>query len=235
MCELYNAALEERRGAWKWEKRSVSYFDQCRTLTSLRDVRPEILTFGVTVCRGTLERLDRSFCLFYRRCKSGERPGYPRFKSRARFHSAQWEDTSGWRLDEQQRRLYLQGVGAVKVKIHQSIRGAPKAITVKQVGRHYYVYIRCVDVPAQILPSIGREIGIDLGVNNLVATSEGELVSSGHHEKRAAERLEKAQQVLRRRHRRSVRRQKAKEELARLHRQVAQWSRYQDRTEQSHR
>jgi len=33
--ELYNAALEERVGAWKWERRSVSFFDQCRTLTGL--------------------------------------------------------------------------------------------------------------------------------------------------------------------------------------------------------
>jgi hypothetical protein len=38
-CELYNAALEERRGAWRWEQRSVSYVDQCRTLTSLRAAR----------------------------------------------------------------------------------------------------------------------------------------------------------------------------------------------------
>src|ERR1700687_6461003 len=58
-CELYNAALEERRGAWKWERRSVSYVGQCRTLTELRAVRPDILEHGVTVCRGTLQRLDR--------------------------------------------------------------------------------------------------------------------------------------------------------------------------------
>ena len=31
--ELYNAALEERRGAWKWERRSVSYFEQTKELT----------------------------------------------------------------------------------------------------------------------------------------------------------------------------------------------------------
>ena len=30
--ELYNAALEERRGAWQWEQRSVSYF--CLLYTS---------------------------------------------------------------------------------------------------------------------------------------------------------------------------------------------------------
>ena len=27
-CELYNAALEERRGAWRWEGRSVRRLEQ---------------------------------------------------------------------------------------------------------------------------------------------------------------------------------------------------------------
>lgn len=39
-CELYNAALEERGVAWKWERRSVTYFNQCVTLTGLAEVRP---------------------------------------------------------------------------------------------------------------------------------------------------------------------------------------------------
>jgi putative transposase len=86
-CELYNAALEERRGAWRWERRRVSYFDQCRTLTALRGVRPEVLAAGVTVCRGTLRRLDWAFVAFYRRCKAGQRPGFPRFRPRSRWDS----------------------------------------------------------------------------------------------------------------------------------------------------
>ena len=88
-CELYNAALEDRRGAWSWERRSVNYVHQCRTLTELREVRPEALDCGVTVCRGTLKRLERVFCAFYRRCARGETPGFPRFKARSRFDSLQ--------------------------------------------------------------------------------------------------------------------------------------------------
>ena len=85
--ELYNAALEERRGTWKWNQRSVSYFDQTKELTQLRSVRPDILRFGVTVCRGTLKRLDRAFQGFFRRCKAGEKPGFPRFKGPGSFVS----------------------------------------------------------------------------------------------------------------------------------------------------
>jgi putative transposase len=59
--ELYNAALEKRIGAWKWERRSVSFFDQTKTLTSLKDVRPDVVASGIVFCRGTLKRLDRAF------------------------------------------------------------------------------------------------------------------------------------------------------------------------------
>src|SRR5260221_10475961 len=50
--ELYDAALEERRGAWRWERRRVSRYDQYRTLTGLREVRPDILAWGVTGAGG---------------------------------------------------------------------------------------------------------------------------------------------------------------------------------------
>ena len=97
--ELYNAALEERRGAWGWEHRSVSYADQCRTLTGLRAADPAVRAAGAVVSRGTLARLDRAFAAFFCRCQEGEQPGYPRFKSQRRFASLQWEDRNGWRLD----------------------------------------------------------------------------------------------------------------------------------------
>jgi len=105
-CELYNAALEERIGAWTWERRSVSFFDQCLTLTGLKDVRPEVVASGITVCRGTLKRLDRAYEAFYRRVKGGESPGFPRFKSTSRFDSLEWEDHGGWKnLAQAQREL----------------------------------------------------------------------------------------------------------------------------------
>jgi len=153
-CELYNAALEDRRGAWRWEHRSVSYVEQCRTLTTLRAIRPEVLACGVTVCRGTLKRLDWAFAGFYRRCRAGQRPGFPRFRSRGRWDSLQWEDRSGWRLDEASRRLHLMGIGGLKLRLHRPIRGIPKAITLHREVRRWWVTIRCVDVPAEPLGSV---------------------------------------------------------------------------------
>jgi putative transposase len=219
-CELYNAALEERRGAWKWERRSVSYVDQCRTLTELREARPDILAHGVTVCRGTLKRLDRAFVAFYRRCRAGQTPGFPRFRSVGRWDSVQWEDRSGWRLDTHRRRLHLHGLGDVKVRQHRRFRGTPKAITVAREGRRWWVSVRCVDVPAEVLPCTGRAVGIDVGVCAVVATSDGALLTDGRYAHRAGARLAAAQRDLSRKRRGSLRRQHAVERVAAAHRKV---------------
>ncbi|MGA8297471.1 MAG: transposase [Acidimicrobiales bacterium] len=218
--ELYNAALEARRGAWAWEKRSQSYIDDCRVLTELWTVRPDVLECGVTVCRGTLKRLDRAFSDFYRRCRRGEKPGYPRFRSRSRFDSVQWEDRSGWKLDEARCRLRLLGIGEVKVRLHRPVRGVAKAITVKREGSKWWVSIRCVDVPAEPLPTTGRSVGIDLGVHNLVATSEGKLIPAGRYLRCSKDELGRAQRDLARKHLGSKRRKKAGARLGALHRRI---------------
>jgi putative transposase len=220
-CELYNAALEERRGAWAWERRSVTYVDQTRTLTELRALRPEVLACGVTVCRGTLKRLDRAFAAFYRRCRAGEKPGFPRFKSVRRFDSVQWEDTDGWRLKTEEGRLYLCGIGHIKVRLHRPLRGTPKAITVRREGRRWWVSIRCVDVPAIPLPATGREVGLDLGVRFEVATSDGQLVAADRPLTRSAERLALAQRELASKHRGSGHRARASARVGAIHRQVS--------------
>jgi putative transposase len=219
--ELYNAALEERIGAWKWEGRSVTYFDQCRTLTGLVEVRPEVMANGVKLCRGTLKRLDRAFSSFFRRTQIGETPGFPRFKSAQRFDSLQWEDRgSGWKLKPVERRLRLQGLGEIKMNYHRPLVGTPKAITVKREGATWWVNVRCADVPAEPLAPTGREVGLDLGIVNLVATSDGKLHVGELFDARARKRLANAQRALAAKQRGSNRRRRQVEEVVRLHRKV---------------
>jgi putative transposase len=175
---------------------------------------------GVAVCRGTLRRLDWAFAGFYRRCRAGQRPGYPRFRPRSRWDSLQWEDRNGWRLDPAAMRLHLMGIGGIKMRAHRPVRGTPKAITVRREGRRWWVTIRCVDVPAEPLAPTGRQVGIDLGVTVLVATSDGTLITNDRHAQRAAHRLARAQQDLATKQRGSQHRRRAVERVAAAHRGV---------------
>lgn len=219
--ELYNAALEERILAWKRGKYSITYIDQCRTLTGLVDVRPDVVSAGVTICRGTLKRLDRAFADFYRRVRAGETPGFPRFKSSKRFVSLQWEDTQSWKLQFSVSRLRLQGIGDVRVNFHRAVVGTPKAITVKKEGKKWWLSVRCVEVPASPLSPTSREVGIDLGVVNIVATSDGELIKCDRFGSQARIQLALAQKALARKQKGSKRRERQVEVVAQMHRKVA--------------
>ena len=218
--ELYNAALEERIGAWAWERRSVSFFAQCRTLTGLKECRPEVVASSIVLCRGTLKRLDRAYGAFYRRVKSGETPGFPRFKPASRFASLEWGDRGGWKLKTQHRRLYLMGIGEIKINLYRRITGEPKAITVKREGAKWWLYVRCVNVPAMPLVSTNCQIGIDLGVVNQIATSDGELKKGNHFGSKTQKNLAHAQRELSTKQRGSNRGRRQVEKVVRLHLKV---------------
>jgi len=85
-CNLYNAALQERINAYKKQKISISYVDQCKSLTEIRAFDNDYQSINAQSQQVTLKRLDLAFQSFFRRVNQGvEEPGYPRFKSKERF------------------------------------------------------------------------------------------------------------------------------------------------------
>ena len=82
--ELYNAALQERRDAYRMAGVTISYYEQKRELPAVKEVCPEYRQIGSQVLQDVIQRVERAFAAFFRRCKGGEKPGYPRFRGRAR-------------------------------------------------------------------------------------------------------------------------------------------------------
>jgi putative transposase len=62
----------------------------------------------------------------------------------------------------EQRRVYLQGVGLVKVHVHRQVQGRVKTIRIKRHGRRWLLVLSCDDVPTNPLPATGRQAGIDV-------------------------------------------------------------------------
>jgi putative transposase len=80
-CQLYNAALEQRRYAWRGRHRSVSLYEQFRELTEVRAASMGPAHMSCSAMRDPLRRLDRAFAAFFRRVKAGTKPGHPRYRS----------------------------------------------------------------------------------------------------------------------------------------------------------
>ena len=77
-CDLYNCALQERIGAWKIGRQSITFYDQDKQLKPLRAAG----LVGIpdfSCARDVLRRVDRAFKAFFRRCKRGEHPGFPKW------------------------------------------------------------------------------------------------------------------------------------------------------------
>ena len=176
---MYNAALEERREAWKRRKVSIRYGPQSAQLKDIRACDPEQGRWSFSSQQATLRRLDKAMAAFYRRCKAGQAPGYPRFKARDRWDSVEWpKDGDGCRWKPGTGRMYLQGAGHGKVHAHRAVEGMVKTISLKRAGRRWYVVLSCDDVPARPLPATGRQAGLDAGVARFAATSDGEIIGN---------------------------------------------------------
>jgi putative transposase len=228
--QLYNAALEERRGAWRWEHRTVTRYDQYNGLTGAEEWWPELGRFGRRAAQGTLDRLDEAFGHFLRRAPTGERAGFPRFKSRSRWDSVQWSNAGGsWKVTPTGKGtygyLYLQGVGHISIKLHRRFHGArPVKLVVRRRLRGWDATVVYRDVDLEPLTPTGRVAGIDVGLTVLAAVADDqgnvELVANPAPLSRALRRLERAQQALATCQKGSNRRRRARQRVARLHEQV---------------
>ena len=220
--ELYNAALQERRDAWSHSKTRVYYGDQSVQLTDIRSVRRDQAVWSFSSQQATLRRLNKAFAGFFGRVKRGQKTGYPRFKGATRFDSVEWpKDGDGARWLPELRRVYLQGIGQVKVHVHRPVAGRVKTIQIKRQGRRWMLVLSCDDVPTNPLPATGRQAGIDVGIARFATTSDGEHVDNPRWGRAAADRLANAQQRLQRAKRRSKNRERKRETVAARHRKIA--------------
>jgi putative transposase len=185
-CDLYNAALAERREAWRMRNLSVSYGDQSAQLKEIRAADPDGQgRHSFTAQQQTLRRLKVAFAGYFRRVRdakgSARRVGYPRFKPYQRFDQvlfvagdgSKWEPADGGRWTH----ASFQAVGRVKVHQHRPVVGRVKTLQLKREGRRWYVVVVTEMEPVS-LPTIGREIGVDVGVARFLTTSDGEVVAN---------------------------------------------------------
>ena len=217
--ELYNAALQERKEAWEKCGVSITVASQSAHLPEVKEARPEYRDIHSQVLQDVLTRLDRGFQAFFRRVKSSEKPGYPRFQGANRYNSFTYKQFgNGALLDNGF--LMLSKIGRLAVRWSRPIQGTPKTVTISKEADGWYVCISCADVPMQPLPATDQETGIDLGLEAFATTSSGERIFHPGWYRQAERALKIAQRRVSRRKKGSNRRRKAVAMLAKAHQTV---------------
>jgi putative transposase len=203
----------------------VFYGDQSGQLTQIRSLRPDQAVWSFSSQQATLRRLNKAFAGFFRRAKAakpGVKPGYPRFKGKARFDRVEWpKDGDGARWLPDQRRVYLRGIGQVKVHLHRRVEGRVKTIQIKRQGRRWMLVLSCDDVLANPLPATGAQAGVDVGVVTYATLSDGATVANPRWARSEVAGLEAAQRRLQRAERGSRNRGARRETVAARHRKIA--------------
>jgi putative transposase len=219
--QVYNAAVGERREAWRKSGVSVTYYQQKAELPGIKAAMPEYTGVNAQVLQDVVQRVDRAFQAFFRRVNAGETPGYPRFHGRNRYTSftyPQVGEHGGARLDNGF--LVLSKIGRIAVRWSRPLEGTPKTVTVFREADGWYVCCSCADVPVQPLPPTSHETGIDLGLEAFATLSNGERVCNPAWYRKAERRLKTAHRRVSRRKRGSHCCRKAVQLLAKAHLKV---------------
>jgi len=167
---LYNAALEQRIKTYQETGKGISYEKQWAHFRDERNANPETLgKLNATSAQQMLRRLDKGFTAFFRRLKAGEKPGFPRFKGRDRFHSLEYRHGDGCKLrtdDKGRAMFYVQNVGEIKVKHHRLLPDLAqiKHVILKRSLDAWYVCLS-LDMPdPESVIHDGPAVGVDVGL-----------------------------------------------------------------------
>lgn len=207
-CDIYNAGLQERRDAYRVQGKSVSYYEQQAQVKEIRADHEDLrsMSFGVQV--DALRRLDQAFRAFFRRLKAGQKPGYPRFKSRQRYDSLTFPRMrDGFKIEGD--KIAFSKLGSVRIRLHRPIQGEIKTATIRRQVDGWYVSFSC-DVPQPLaLPATNAQVGVDVGLLHFATLSTGQHVANPRYLRLAEPSLKKAHRRVSRRTLRGANRRKA--------------------------
>jgi putative transposase len=93
------------------------------------------------VPRRDAHRLDLNYAGFFRRIKSGETPGYPRFKSARRWNQLEFpHGDRALALRGDQQRVRIPGVGPIRLRKGRTIPEFGRAFVVTKNARWYAIF-----------------------------------------------------------------------------------------------
>lgn len=222
---VYNHFLAQRIAEYKATGKSSTRFQQDKMLTSLKKELLWLKEVDSIPLQAELQNLDSAYQGFFRRVKKGEKPGYPRFKSkrnrRKSYTTKQhinngkptiWVDSTHVRLPK---------LGLVKCRVSKEVRGRILSATVSQnPSGKYFVSLCCTDVEIAPMPSTGAVVGLDMGLKSFAITSDGVEYPNHRYLRKSQKKLARLQRQLSRKTKGSNRQEKARVKVASLHEKI---------------
>ena len=214
---LYNRLLEWRKNAYEQTGKSPSRYEQTNALPAWKKDNDFLGKVYSQVIQEVVQRVDRSYQNFFRRCKEGkEKAGFPRFKGRGHYDSFTFPQ-SGFALKEAS--VTLSKIGEVKAIIHRILEGKIKTCTIRHQNGKWFACF-AIEVESVPLEPNGEAVGIDVGLSSFATLSTGEQIENPRFYRADEKALAKAQRRMSKFEKGTKERRRARKVVARIHERI---------------
>ena len=216
---VYNKILAIRKEAYSKDKTSLSNYDCVKMLPAMKDEYPWLREVDSTALQAAVANVDRAYKNFFRQLAQGKRAGFPRFKAK---HRSKNSYTAKMSIAVKDAAVKLPKLGWVEARVSTPVVGHILSATVSMSrSGKFFVSICCSQVEIPQLPSTGKAVGLDVGIKDLVITSDGQKFLNPKWLEASEEKLARLQRRLSRKPKGSKNREKARIRLARQHEKIA--------------
>ncbi len=186
-------------------------------LTAEREWLAEVSSVALVQACNDARRAYRNWFDSLAGRRKGRKVGHPVFRRKHGRQSIRLT-RNGFSLRGQ--RLSVAKVGQIRLRWSRPLPSPPSSVTVirEPDGRYYASFV--VDRPATPLPACAREVGVDVGLDRLAVTSDGEIIVNPRFLRSKQRHLAQAQRALSRKAKGSANRVKARRRVAVVHRKV---------------
>ena len=219
---VYNHFLAQKQEQYKETGKAPTRFQQDKALTTMKQELPWLKEADSTSLQAAIQDLDAAFQNFFRRVKCGEKPGYPRFKSRKDRRQSYKSKCVGTNIKVLEKAVQLPKLGLVKCRVSKEVMGRILSATVSQSpSGKYFIALCCTDVDIETLPSTGAVVGLDMGLKSFAVTSNGVEYPNHKFLTKSIRKLARLQRQLSRKSKGSKRRGKVRVKVARLQEHIS--------------
>ena len=221
---IYNQLLAKKIKLYKEEKKSLSKTD-CNNYCN-RELKKKYLwlkdvdKFALT---NAIYDLDSAYKNFFKRIKQGNKElGFPKFKSK-RNHNYSYKTNftnNNIKVDFDNNKIQLPKLKWVKCKLHRRFIGKILFVTISKTPSNKYFISFNVECEHEILPKNNNAVGIDLGIKDLLITSDGEVINNEKLTYKYEKKLAKLQRQFTKKKKDSNNWNKQRIKIARLHEKI---------------
>lgn len=208
----YNWGLAEWTKKYRNGEKTKAFLLKKEFNSIKREKFPFVLEVSKECCESSFFNLEKAFKLFFN--KKSKYPSFHKKNNKKSFN------VSNDRIYFLNNKVHLSKIGNVKISEEQRFCGKIMSGTVSKKADKWFLSVS-VDTAIKPYEKTGKVVGIDLGIKDLITTSDNEKFANLKWLYKAENKLKKYQRILARRMKGSKRREKVKLRLARQHLKIA--------------